>query len=248
MTRNTHRYISERWVIKGKLELTSPAHFGNGEDDTFTGADPAQRSRWKPVFSNLDCWRPPKLPARTRKRIWQARPICKTSVERDLYATLLFGGYRGDDEGSQSPLVVHDFVGSIKEMELRDGVSINAETRTAEDDQKFDIQLLSAGTTFDLTFELSFGNSTDAKSPKMDREKLLEGLALALEGFSNSQITLGARKRRGYGQCKVEKWSVIHFDMKDLKTIPCMAYIRSRWIGERRKSKRGTADRRGFGI
>ncbi len=219
MTRNTHRFVSERWVIKGTLELTSPTHFGNGGDDSFTDM---------PILLN-EADGNPLLPGTSiagalrnylrelESGFGKPAPSAKDLVERNLYATLLFGGYRGDDEGSQSPLVVHDSVGTLKEMELRDGVSINAERRTAEDDQKFDIQLLSAGTTFDLTFELSFGNPTDAKSPKVDREKLLKGLALALEGFSNSQITLGARKRRGYGLCKVDKWSVTHFDMKDPK-------------------------------
>jgi CRISPR/Cas system CSM-associated protein Csm3 (group 7 of RAMP superfamily) len=219
MTRNTHRFISERWVIKGTLELTSPTHFGNGGDDSFTDM---------PILLN-EVDGNPLLPGTSiagalrnylrelESGFGKPAPSAKDLVERNLYATLLFGGYRGDDEGSQSPLVVHDSVGTLKEMELRDGVSINAERRTAEDDQKFDIQLLSAGTTFDLTFELSFGNPNDAKSPKVDREKLLKGLALALEGFSNSQITLGARKRRGYGLCKVEKWSVMYFDLKDPK-------------------------------
>ena len=36
MARTTHRFIRERWIITGKLELTSPAHFGSGESDSFT--------------------------------------------------------------------------------------------------------------------------------------------------------------------------------------------------------------------
>ncbi|RPH70705.1 hypothetical protein EHM76_06475, partial [bacterium] len=138
-------------------------------------------------------------------------PSAKNAAERSLLATLLFGGYRGDDEGAQSPLVVHDAIGTLKEMELRDGVSINSETRTAKDDQKFDIQLLSAGTTFDLIFELSCSDLLGSE----DRKQLLDGLALALQGLAGGEITLGARKRRGFGQCKVEKWSVIHFDLRD---------------------------------
>ena len=67
----------------------------------------------------------------------------------------LFGGYRGDDDGIQSPLVVEDAVGNLSGFELRDGVAIDSDSRTAADDKKFDIQLLAAGTTFPLQFELA---------------------------------------------------------------------------------------------
>ena len=61
-----------------------------------------------------------------------ATPSGSDETERALLATILFGGYKGDDEGAQSPLVVHDAVGMLSEMELRDGVAISAETRTRE--------------------------------------------------------------------------------------------------------------------
>lgn len=215
MARALHRSISERWVIMGKLELTSPAHFGNGETDSFTDM---------PILLN-EVDGHPLLPGtsiagalRNYLREFESgfskpSPLTKDVAERKLLATLLFGGYRGDDEGAQSPLVVYDAIGTLNEMELRDGVSINAETRTARDDQKFDIQLLSAGTTFDLKFELAFSNLYK----ESDRRNLLNGFALALQGLAGGEITLGARKRRGYGQCKVENWSVIHFDLQDPK-------------------------------
>ena len=52
---------------------------------------------------------------------------------------------RGDDEGEQSPLIIEDALGKATEYELRDGVKIDAKTRTAEDEKKFDMRLLAAG-------------------------------------------------------------------------------------------------------
>ena len=88
-------------------------------------------------------------------------------------------------------------------------MKIGAETRTAEDQKKFDIQLLSAGTTFDLRFELLISD-TDK-----DTDKLKTALATALVGLTDRQITLGARKRRGFGQCTVSKWEVWKYNLKD---------------------------------
>ena len=34
--RAPHRYITERWVVTGKLVLETPAHFGNGDADPLT--------------------------------------------------------------------------------------------------------------------------------------------------------------------------------------------------------------------
>lgn len=233
MARALHRSIKERWVIKGTLELTSPAHFGNGETDSFTDM---------PILLNEADGRP-LLPGTSiagalrnylrelETGFGKEAPSAKDKAERALLATVLFGGYRGDDEGAQSPLVVHDALGTLHEMELRDGVSITGETRTAKDDQKFDIQLLSAGTRFDLVFELAFGDFED-KRQKVNRDDLLKGMALTLEGLAKGDITLGKRKRRGFGQCKVEEWSVTHFDLKEPDHfLAWLAYDREGWKG-----------------
>ena len=114
--------------------------------------------------------------------------------------------YRGDDEGDQSPLIVNDAVAESAGFELRDGVAIEADTRTAKDEAKFDIQLLPAGTTFPLRFELLVG-----KNDK--KEDLRNALVTALHGLEERQITLGARKRRGFGQCTASDWQVWKYDL-----------------------------------
>ena len=117
-------------------------------------------------------------------------------------------------------------------------MAINAETRTAADDQKFDIQLLGAGTTFDMTFELALGDPPKGKDLGAYHQQLLDGLAMALNGFASGEITLGARKRRGYGQCKIEKWSVTHFDLtKPADLLAWLAYDRKDWKAASVQSK-----------
>jgi CRISPR/Cas system CSM-associated protein Csm3 (group 7 of RAMP superfamily) len=145
------------------------------------------------------------------------------TAEREHWASQLFGGYRGDDEGDQSPLVVHDAPGQASGYELRDGVAIDGTSRTADDKKKFDIQLLAAGSVFQLRFELAAGtpkleDEATTADPEAaytaQRDTLLRALATVLEGVSQGKITLGARKRRGYGRCSVDTWHVTHYDLQ----------------------------------
>lgn len=219
--RREHRSIIERVVVRGKLVLQSPAHFGGAEADALTDM---------PILLN-EVDDQPLLPGtsiagalRNYLREVQAgdgvsipkidkektadQQSNEVKAERTRAATLLFGGFRGDDDGEQSPLIVEDAVGSLAEIELRDGVSIEAETRTAKDDAKFDIQLLGAGTSFSLQFELIIREGDS-------RDEMLKALATALRGFEESSITLGMRKRRGFGKCHVTGWDAAFYNLKD---------------------------------
>jgi CRISPR/Cas system CSM-associated protein Csm3 (group 7 of RAMP superfamily) len=84
-------------------------------------------------------------------------------------------------------------------------VALNPKTRTAEDKKKFDFELLAAGTHFKLRFELLI--------PQGEKNDLLLGLAIALQGLQNGEIALGARKRRGLGRCRVKEWKVTRYDL-----------------------------------
>lgn len=96
-------------------------------------------------------------------------------------------------------------MGEKPKIEIRDGVAIDPVTHTAEDNKKFDFELIEAGSHFPLRFELQV---------RQDRkEKLLKGLAIALQGLESGEIRLGSRKRRGLGQCRVFEWSVYRYDL-----------------------------------
>lgn len=233
--RKTHRYIREHWVISGKLELKTPAHFGTGEQGDLTDMPlimdevevrrplllgtsiaGALRNYLRERERGDGVPFPVKLPDDTKEQYKN-----KQDAERKLASTLLFGGYRGDDEGIQSPLIVHDALGHASDFELRDGVAIDAKTRTAADEKKFDIELLAAGSTFDLHFELLIGEPQERKGLGAEsnrdyvqhRKGLLQALATTLHGLENGHITLGARKRRGYGECTAHSWVVQRYDL-----------------------------------
>lgn len=217
--RTKHRSITGRVVVTGELALETPAQFGNGDVSSLTDlpllmdelkghallTGTSLAGALRNYLREFELGYEVPLPSLNSN----AHTLEK---ERDLLATVLFGGHRGDIEGSQSPLIVDDAL-SVKLgrplTELRDGVAICPRTRTASGQKKFDYELLPAGTRFTLRFELLLtGNEAEESRRKL-------ALALALRGLSNGEIGLGAKKRRGLGRCRVHQWSVIHYNLTD---------------------------------
>jgi CRISPR/Cas system CSM-associated protein Csm3 (group 7 of RAMP superfamily) len=227
--RPLHREIVERIVVCGTLVLETPASFGNGDADAWTDMpvlmDELDRSPLLTGTSIAGALRNylrerargyeqdyPVAPARRNDKVAEEAFESARKLERETAATILFGGYSGDDDGEQSPLVVHDAFGCEDDYELRDGVKIDGQTRTAEEKKKFDMQLLAAGTKFHLRFDLSISQPPEGDL-STHRESLLRALAAALDGLARGEITLGARKRRGFGRCRVREWRVRRYDL-----------------------------------
>lgn len=190
------RAIVERVYIRGTLALETPAHFGNGDASGLTDI-PLVRDEVAGV------------PLLTGTSIAGALRNYLRELEKGYGATesgngatcaeKLFGFLSDDKASVQSWLIVEDALGTDAGIELRDGVALDFESRTAEDEKKFDIELFAAGTMFDLGFELLL---------TADNQDLLASLVAALEGFERGEIGLGQRKRRGLGQCRVNDWRV----------------------------------------
>jgi len=193
------RRIVERIIIEGDLELLTPAHFGSGDTE-----GPADLSLLRDAYDG-SALLPGASIAGALRNYWRERTRGYGAAARD---SDLFGAKRGtreEMEGNQSLLIVEDAIGPQPQVELRDGVKIDGRTRTAEEQKLFNIELLRAGTCFPLRFELLV--------PKGKREPLCRDLALALRGFEQGEIGMGARKRRGFGRCQVKEWRVWRYDL-----------------------------------
>ena len=196
------RKIVARWVITGELVLESAAHLGNGEEGaTVDMALIRDRAEDKPLLSGSS------LAGGLRSYIVD-RIEGYYKEERSKCVADLFGGAREDDAGSQSPLIVFDSICSSRNWtsEIRDGVAIHAETGLAEDHKKFDLEVLPAGTTFPVRFELLVANTEK-------EEDQVSLLATALEGLEEGAIPIGARRSRGLGACRVQNWRAKRFDL-----------------------------------
>lgn len=196
------RKIIARWVICGALKLETAMHLGGSEGTERVDA---------PVLRDTRCGAP-LLPGTTL-----AGALRNALSERlPVSVALLFGGARGDNDGSQSPLIVFDAFGKLatrseappgeeKEygIEIRDGVAISPDTGTAEDHKKYDYEVLPAGTTFPVRLELLVAEEAEEK-------RLLEALAAALDAFSHGENGFGAKRSRGLGRVSAT-WSAERF-------------------------------------
>lgn len=190
------RGIVERVFIRGQLVLETPAHFGGG--DTFGLTD---MLLLRDALGGAPLLTGANVAGALRNYLREFEHGYGAVEARDgaTRAEKLFGFLQGNEASIQSWLIVDDALGTPTGVELRDGVALDPVTRTAEEHKKYDVELLTAGTMFDLNFELLL---------TADNQDLLESLVVALEGFERGEIGLGQRKRRGLGQCRVNGWRV----------------------------------------
>lgn len=204
------RAQTARWVIRGTLTLETALHLG-GEGGTERVDMPVLRD---PRDGK------PLLPGTTfagALRNALADRLAGYGAAEPSDVTEIFGGSRGDDDGSQSPLIVFDAVGKIpvgRGVEIRDGVAISPATGIAEDHKKYDYEVLPAGTTFPVRVDLVLpvpGTGGDTSSP-LDEKGLLEDLAATLDAFAHGQSGFGAKRSRGLGRVRAV-WAAKRFDL-----------------------------------
>ena len=194
--KNSHD-LSERIVVTGTLVLETPTHLGNGDFD-----GPLDMPLLLDPLEGKALLTGTSIAGALRNYLQEQNPQDQSSS----LAEQLFGKAT-EAESIQSPLIVDDALGNTlkPDTELRDGVAIDPKTRIAEDRKKFDFELLAAGTEFLLSFELLVLKGKESI--------LREALVLALQGLENGEISLGKRKRRGFGRCRVSRWAVCRYDM-----------------------------------
>jgi CRISPR/Cas system CSM-associated protein Csm3 (group 7 of RAMP superfamily) len=195
-----HRHIIRRIIVRGMLILDTPTCLSNGDSDGSINLMLLRDSlEDKALLTGSS------IAGALRNYLREYGGYGALDTSR------LFGCQRRDDDGDQSPLIVYDSISSDRlNAEFRDGVKISGKTGTAEKGQKYDLELLEAGTKFDLCFELSID--------KQDKNEdlLIKSLAIALQGLEQGEISLGMKKRRGFGRCHVQEWQVWHFNLEDV--------------------------------
>lgn len=196
---NKSKNLNERILVRGVLELLTPTHLGNGDDDDILDMPlMIDEISNKPLLTGTSI-------AGAMRGYLSGILGANAKEVRNLFGSV------SNKTSFESNLVVEDSIcdGTV-ETELRDGVAINPDTKTALDKAKYDIELLEAGAKFELSFELRVPSG---------KESLVESLAQALTGFEGkdgetpAEIRLGKRKRRGFGACKVSSWEVIRYDV-----------------------------------
>jgi CRISPR/Cas system CSM-associated protein Csm3 (group 7 of RAMP superfamily) len=199
------------------LELKTPAHLGNGDVVGLTDM-PLLRDavdETKPLLTGAS------IAGALRSYVREYQQGYGAEEKPADRAEQLFGAIRGK-VSRQSWLLIDDVLGVPAGTELRDGVAIDPQTRTAEEGRKYDTELLAAGTRFPLHLELLL---------TVDNMELLETLAIALRGLERGEIGLGLRKRRGLGECQVTEWRVRRYDLRT--PVGLIAWLDDSHAGEK---------------
>lgn len=193
------RNIAERLIIRGELELTSPAHLGCGRDDEESD---------QPLVSDQDGQ--PYLPGTT------LAGLLRHQLDRKDAEKLFGPESQSNEDLEQSRLLFSDSpVTGTPTTELREGVAIDSATGIAADKTKYDFELLPVGTKFALRFELLLPKEAERASEL----KALTGRLLAR--LEDGRVLLGARSQRGFGDCRVTEnqeahWQVDRYDFTEL--------------------------------
>jgi len=204
------RGLTARWVLTATLRLKTAAHFGGQGDSALDMPILRCAKTDRPLLPGtslggalraylLDC-----LAEYGYRRDGSPnnRDDANSKDRRDV--ANVFGGARGDDEGSQSPLIVFDALGTLPpasvRTEVRDGVMIETATGIAADHKKFDFEVLPPGTTFDIRFDVLVPDDAN-------EGELLSLLCGSLEGLENGDIRVGLRRSRGLGEVACENWT-----------------------------------------
>lgn len=223
------RKIVRRIVVEGDLVLQTPAHLGNGDGDNLVDmpllTDPLDDKT--PLLTGASIAGALRGYLHEHEHGFRAKVDTQADAAKSA-SVLLFGGNRGYDYGEQSPLIVEDARGKNAAIELRDGVGLAGDSRTAAHDKLFNIEMWKASTAFPLRFELIVRQRDNASALK-------QALATALAGFNDGSITIGARKRRGYGQVSVTGWRIKEYDLTNTAQL-------LDWIDNGAKELSGTAN------
>ena len=201
------RPIAQRIIVRGTLILDTPTCLGSGDADS-----PTDLALLRDSVSDCGLLIGSSIAGALRNYLREYQHGYGVEEQNGDRATRLFGGTRRDPDGEQSPLIINDAISStIPIVELRDGVEIEAITGTAKPGHKYDLELLAAGTEFPLYFELLIEKNQN----QTEQQALINDLALALRGLEQHEISLGMKKRRGFGRCHVEEWQVWNFNLED---------------------------------
>lgn len=194
--------IIERIYIKGKLELVSPLVIGSGLDE-HTDIDLIRDWNGTPFIPGTAL-------------AGAIRHYLDEISDKNLVLTV-FG--KKEKESTQSLISFYDAV-PVKSPEIRtrDGVKLDLETKTAENQAKYDYEIIEPGQQFHFRVEMII-----REKHSFDRDRIKALLFLMLTALQDGKIAFGAKTRRGFGIVKLCDKNMLYLDMTKPEDV-------QRWI------------------
>jgi hypothetical protein len=138
-----------------------------------------------------------------------ARSLLRGSAKETAALTALFGGDPDRAQGTEysSALSTYDARWETPELlsTVRDGVRIDPSKGIAMSGCKYDLEVLPAGTRFQLRLKLTLFDKPPHAVVNEDLKALFRAI---LVGFCGGEIRIGARTSRGFGRGTVKEWNI----------------------------------------
>ncbi len=206
--------VIKRYYVQGVLKLQSPMILGCGEDEI---ADIQCQRDWDGnVF----------IPATTLAGVLR-HDLLELRDQELVYAWL--GTVDDQQTRAQSSLVFLDAFPPMEAArtttEIWDGVKLNSLTKTAEDQKKYDYEVVHPGQSFLFRCEAALRE----KQSEQDEAQLKDLLSLIILRLKDGAISFGAKTHRGFGRVTLSDVRRQCFNLKD-KT-QALAWLDFSWEG-----------------
>jgi CRISPR-associated RAMP protein (TIGR02581 family) len=227
MNVNGFEALTHRVKLRGFVDTATPLHIGLGRSQGMTGSDlPVQldilgrpvipgssfkgalRSQVESLVRGLGDSAPLRSCDVIARRycveptLWRERNREAEILRRSCHVCLLFGGPHVAGKLSVADMMI-DSGWDPHMIQVRDGVSINRDSLTAEGGRKFDFEVVPPGVRFRLSLVLD--NPED-----YEIGLLLRALMLFDEGFA----FLGGHSSRGMGRVSISVEEIVRVDAR----------------------------------
>ncbi len=192
-------------VLKGIIELLSPALIGSGNDE-HSDCDVI-----------LDADGKPFIPATSLIGVLQHLIKKSPAIKEDDHNK--FWGYTEKDKGQQSMIICSDLYSEQEKpvTVVRDGIKIDNKTGVVEIDEKkktgkkYDYEVIEKGEKFRLKIEIGFSDETKAFC-----EKMAVTICNVLKG---DKISIGAKTNSGLGKIELKDEKLYKYNFTNKQDV-----------------------------
>ncbi|MEQ8189855.1 MAG: RAMP superfamily CRISPR-associated protein [Candidatus Eremiobacterota bacterium] len=182
-------------ILKGEIELLSPALIGSGNDD-FSDIDVL-----------LDKDEKPFIPATSFIGVLR-HYIKSEDITENQKET--FWGFTRKKEGHQSSILCSDLSCINKfTIKIRDGIKIDNKTGIVKNKGKYDYQVIERGAKFSLNIEANYS----------DKKFIHRMIATICQELERENIRVGAKTNNGLGKIRLNKKEFYDFDFSKKEDV-----------------------------
>ena len=218
--------VVRRLYARGKWKLDSVAHFG-GDETGIEDMSLLRDENENPFIPGASIAGAARSFLARQSLPWSNYADSKNGLANEPAGLkrVFGGGEKADSNkpGTMSALIISDAACVPKQVKIsiRDGIRVEAQSGTAADKAKFDIEVLERGTEFELSMQCVIRRA-DEEDKGYD---LTEWFLALLHAFQQGEVRLGARTRRGYGKGRVATWEIRDLRMYCPQDV--MAWLRN---------------------